>query len=667
MNTADELKQGLAYHESGQLERAKSIYRRLLKAAPKYGEANHLLGMIAYQEGDYETAMHLVKKAIKIDPLKPHIHNNKGEIYRALKKYKSAATSYRKAIQLNPDFVDAHNNLGNILKELGDLEHAVIHYRKALELKSDCASAHNNLGVLQAEKGNLEEAVISYQNAISLEPEFYQAHHNLGILYRRLNQINAARICFERAMALIPNIEDYYQLANIAVEQGSLETAVRYLEIVLKLQPDHIGALCELGRIQTQCNAYDDAFDTFSRALEISPHHSQVHENIAKAHKQLGNFEKSIAHYRLAIHGSPESPQCYRNISSMTHYTELNDDIQAMRALLEKNETTDAQRMELYYGLAKAYEDLQRYDQSFECLQRGSRLKRKTIDYSSESTKNYFSKIRESFSEELFSSHRGSGHRDDMPIFIVGMPRSGTSLVEQILASHPHVHGAGELTDLINITNNLHSTDGVRIFPDHVAGLSSETLKKAGELYLSRLRRISNDSRYITDKMPSNFTHIGFIKLILPHAKIIHCNRHPIDNAFSIYKNYFTGTQDFSYDLSEIADYYLEYHLLMQHWNRVLPDSIYSIAYEKLVSDQENQTRKLLEFCHLPWDDACLKFYQTERRVDTASAVQVRQPIYNSSVQLWKHYQAHLQPLMRLKHLPVDRITAGSRALTSMS
>ena len=160
---------------------------------------------------------------------------------------------------------------------------------------------------------------------------------------------------------------------------------------------------------------------------------------------------------------------------------------------------------------------------------------------------------------------------------------------------------------------------------------------------------------------------IGFIKLILPHAKIIHCNRNPIDNAFSIYKNYFTGTQNFSYDLTEIADYYLEYHLLMQHWHRVLPDSIYTIAYENLVSDQENQTRELLEFCHLPWDDACLKFYQTERRIDTASAVQVRQPIYNSSVQLWKHYQAHLEPLMRLEHLPADRITAGSRALTSMS
>jgi hypothetical protein len=316
-----------------------------------------------------------------------------------------------------------------------------------------------------------------------------------------------------------------------------------------------------------------------------------------------------------------------------------------METLLSQNTLSDDQRMHLAFALGKAYEDLGEYGKSFNSLLHGNNLKRKTYDYTGEETKGLFQSIKKLCNADFISRHLKNGISDSTPIFIVGMPRSGTSLVEQILASHPDVYGAGELEEFKMVLLDLTKT---RILSDAYSSLSKKDkglIAGIGTEYLSRLRRNSDKGKFITDKMPHNFQHVGIIRLALPNAKIIHCTRDPMDNCFSIYKNYFSGIHRYAYELGELGQYYNLYQDLMKYWYSLFPDFIYEIKYEELVENQEAESKRLIQFCGLPWVDECYSFYNTSRQVATASATQVRKPIYKDSVQLWKKYRSQLEPL----------------------
>jgi hypothetical protein len=316
-----------------------------------------------------------------------------------------------------------------------------------------------------------------------------------------------------------------------------------------------------------------------------------------------------------------------------------------MESLYGNKNYSDEQKMHLAFGLGKAYEDLGDHEKSMDFILQATRLKRVSIDYSVSEEVELFSNIKATFSSDFFSAREGTGNQDHTPIFILGMPRSGTSLVEQILASHPDVFGAGELNDLSVLTQNISSAESPSNFPAGIIDLDSGALDDLGKRYVERIRKHSVTSKYISDKMPQNFLYIGLIRVILPNAKIINCTRDPMDNCLSLFKNYFNTAQYYSYDLTELGQYYNLYLNLMQHWRDTLAGFVYDLSYEQLVTDQENQSRQLLDYCHLPWDDACLDFHKTRRIVKTASNAQVRRPIYKDSVQLWKRYEKQLEPL----------------------
>ena len=301
--------------------------------------------------------------------------------------------------------------------------------------------------------------------------------------------------------------------------------------------------------------------------------------------------------------------------------------------------------MKLAFGLGKAYEDIGNYEKSMESVLAATRLKRASCDYSLSATEEMFSQIKQTFSPGFFSAHPNTGCQDQTPIFILGMPRSGTSLVEQILASHPDVFGAGEIVDLMILTGAITMTGSSRHYPEIVADLDSRALEDLGNEYISKIRSYSGDAKYITNKTPENFLRIGFINAILPNARIIHLTRDPMDNCLSVFKNLLATAYDYSYDQAELGHYYKLYQALMEYWRTTLPGFIYDQSYEQLVAEPEIQIGKLLEYCNLPWHDACLDFHQTRRKVRTSSNAQVRRPIYQDSVKLWKHYQNQLEPL----------------------
>jgi len=312
-----------------------------------------------------------------------------------------------------------------------------------------------------------------------------------------------------------------------------------------------------------------------------------------------------------------------------------------------KEKIPEADRIDLGFALGRIFEKTGNYEKSFNFILEANTLKRGAYNYSSQTDQALFERVKTTFSLEFFKVRQSFGDQNTTPIFIVGMPRSGTTLTEQILATHPQVFGAGELEILPNLVDRVCAERSAAWPQECVPKLDQNTLTQMGTEYLETLRKFSSDACYITDKLPYNFLHVGLIKIILPRAKVIHCQRNPMDTCFSIFKTEFAGLHEYAYDMAELGRYYKLYLDLMSHWEKVLPGFMYTLQYEEIVSDQKSQTKKLLDFCALPWDDACLNFHKTARRVTTASLSQVRQPLYQNSVGRWKCYERQLEPLRK--------------------
>lgn len=461
-----------------------------------------------------------------------------------------------------------------------------------------------NQGRELQQQGKLIEAEKVYRKAVNKQPNFVEAHNNLG---------------------------------NVLVDLEHLEEAIRAYRKAVNLKPDHPMLLNNLGNAFQLKGENDNAIKWLNKSITKDPNYGDAYNNLGHALSDLGEIDQAVAAFRRSIQLNPENEIAYRDLAKNHKFSEYDDEIRSMENFYNKPEISSEQKMHLAFGLGKAYEDIGEFEKSIEVIIEANRLKRASINFSIDKEKEAFNQIINVFSAEFLSKHEDTGHQDETPVFIIGMPRSGTSLVEQILASHPDVYGAGELNDLPDLIKNISSVK--------LAEWNGRKFEQTGREYVNRLRQYSADEKYITDKLPHNFMNIGLIKLILPQAKVIHCNREPMDTCLSIFKNFFSHGHHYSYDMTELGEYYNLYTDLMEHWGNVLPGFIYNIGYENLVADQESAIRKLLEYCNLPWDDNCLSFHKTKRNVKTASNAQVRQPIYRDSVKLWKQFEEQLRPL----------------------
>lgn len=669
--------------QSGDPERARKQLRKALAVAPNNVDANHLMGIVALQSGRADTAVRYISKAIRLNPKLAQIHNNLGEAYRAQSLPEKAAGCYRKAIALEPNFVGGHNNLGVALLDLGrfdeaarcferalelapgtaiaitnlgrahqargDIAGAIACHRKAIGIDPENAAAHNNLANALQEDGNLDAAIASYRKALTINPASAMAHANLGVVLQNRGRVDEAEACFRRALELDPKDgEAMTNLAKLQQLKGDWGGAMSWFRKAVAIDPDDADRHTNLARLLLAVGQSEEAMARYDKALALDPNSSVTHANRGYAQLSLGDTDEAVASYRKALALDPENTEAYRALAKTRRFRTRDDEVRAMEDLWAGDDLTDEKRLHLGFALAKALEDLGEFEKSFEYVVAGNRLRRKLLYYSSSDTERFFADIKRVFSPDLFGelAAAGAGCSDATAIFIVGMPRSGTSLVEQILSSHSQVFGAGELQDLAYITDTWGLERFGAKFPECFAGRLADAFAEPGERYAKRLRTLAGGAPRVTDKLPYNFLRVGAIRAILPNAKIVHCRRDPLDTCLSVFKNYFMYGNDFSYDMAEVAHFYNLYEDLMATWRERLPGVVYDIDYEALVGDQEGETRKLLDYCGLDWEPGCVRFEKSERAVMTASAAQVRQPIYKDSVALWKRYEHQIAPLI---------------------
>ncbi len=554
----------------------------------------------------------------------------------------------RQILRTVPDYAEANHLLGILVFQNGDPGKGRKFIERAIASEPQ-PSFCNSLGNILKALGNLDKAATSYRQAIHGQPEYAEAHFNLGNCLRLMNRPADAAESYRNAVMHQPGyVAAHTNLGLVLTEMGRFADAVDCCREAVALKPDHANAQINLGNALKELGEFVGAESSYRKAIKLQPELAEAHMALAGMCKAMGRTDDAVASYKDAVSLDPDSAEGLRLWAHTKRHLEHDRELEAMEQAFITSANGSEQRMHLAFGLGKAFEDLGGYDEAFKYLSEGNRIKHGFHpDALEEETEAFFETLKDVFCPELFKQFPDSGCKDKTPIFILGMPRSGTSLIEQVLASHSAVHGGGELPVMPELVRDRFPGNGNIQFVRSIPDVTGDVLQETGAAYVKAVREYVKGTQYVTDKRPLNFIHVGLIKLILPNARIIHCVRTPEDTCFSIYKSYFpTRTFQFADDLEELGAYYNRYRDLMRHWHAVLPGFIHDFCYEDMISDQEGQTRELLNICGLDWEDACLEFYRTKRQVRTASAEQVRQPIYSSSIGLWKRYETHLVPLL---------------------
>ena len=502
---------------------------------------------------------------------------------------------------------------------------------------------YNISGACYKQIGQLEEAFKSFQKAVALKPDYAEAQYNLGVTIHELGQVDSAIKCYERVLAIqhaYPNAHN--NLGQILLESGQPDAAMNHFEWAVAYQPEFSEAHNNLGSSLLALRQVNTAVTHYEKAIAIKPDYQLAYNNLGIAYQRLGEIDKAFKSFERALAIKSDYAKAHHNLSSLKKYTKSDKQIVEMESLLSIKDLSQSDRIFICFALAKAYEDLGKQEELFKVLHEGNQLRKKELKYSIEKSENHNSIIKKLFnSSPKPLSNQASTIR---PIFIVGMLRSGTSVVEQIISSHHEVYGAGELKNLTQII--------IPILREHLTNdktkLSKKTFLSIRKQYLESLSRFNVSENVITDKWPLNFRSIGFILSAIPEAKIIHLKRDARATCWSIYKHYFNDTGNgWAYNFDDLAEFYKLYSELMRYWHEMFPGKVYDISYEDLTTNQEDETRKLLEYCELEWDQNCLDFHKNKRAVDTASVLEVRQKMYQGSSEAWKEHEEYLQPLIK--------------------
>lgn len=545
-------------------------------------------------------------------------------------------------IKRNPRDAAALGLAGAVALQRGDLPRAIDQLSKALVLNPRDVSSHSNIALAYMRTGRNDEARQHLERALMLKPDAAEALVNLGRLLHQAADYTGAEQHYRHAATAQPAMAEAHAGLAAALEKlGRPAEGVAAVNEGIRLQPRSAEAHRTLGRLHDMLGQLEPSLAAHRRAIELNPRDPRSHAELGNTYTAFGRRDDAIAAYRKALELAPGNATYERLIGRFEAEAGTLADKQAR---FDAPGISSEQKLQLGFAIGKALEDAGDYPGAFHYLDAANRLRRAGYNYDPADSEAAFDEIEAAFPAELFAARSGHGVADNAPIFVLGMPRSGTTLVEQILASHREVTGAGELVLLRDLVIASSRKRPIR-YSELLEDLTNADLHRLGADYVRRLKAYAPDAPRITDKMPGNFMLIGFIALCLPNARIIHCVRDAADTGVSIWRNYFGTHLGYAYDLGEIGHYHRLYQRLMAHWHSVLPGRIHDIAYEALVDDQEGETRRLLEHCGLEFDPACLDFHRTERPVHTASAAQVRVPISRKSVGLADRYGELLAPL----------------------
>lgn len=623
------LQSALEHHRAGRLDKAEALYCKVLNQVPDQPDALHLLGAIAIARGQPERAIELIGKALRYMPKLFDAHVNLGNALLLLGRLPEAVESYERAIAINSRSALVHSNLARVLNDLKRFAASLPHCRMAIDLEPHFLPAHINMAIALKGSGHLAEAVGAWRKSIALDPHTADSHHELALLLGELEQFAEALECHKTAIALQPdNAVFHCAFGTTHLRKPDAVAAAESFRKAVALSPDFVEALVGLGWALRLCGEFDEAEQWFKRIREIDPNYVEA----------------------------------YRYLSSTGKHGSETDEIGQLMTLLARDDVSAKDRIVAGFSLGRLLDNADRYDEAFRTYEVANAQVRQTWPATGDrfdrlSFTRWVDLLISTYTPEYFESVTDRGIATELPVFIVGMPRSGTTLVEQICASHSLVFGAGERHDIDRIATTL---AGGRAHHISKHDANADQGLHLAEIHVERLRMLGAGAIRVIDKMPDNILQVGLIVALFPKARIIVCSRDSRDTSLSCFFQLFgDGLMHFSYDLGDCGYRCREICRLVRHWLDVLPKNTIEIQYESLVHNLESESRRLIEFLGLDWQPTCLDFYRTERTVTTVSHWQVRQPIYTRSVARWLHYEQHLGELAVVLKPPVDP-AAGS-------
>ena len=587
-------------------------------------------------------ALTINQKIIDIEP------NNKFYLEQKIKflKYLNDFNGYEKALlELNEKHpsIEIARLLSNLYLSQDDEDKSDHIIQNFFESNKNYSELYK--GIRHVKAGRLRLAEDVYKNILKKDKNNIDALRLFGLLAFKLKKYDIAEQLFIKVLKLNPSFAlAWDNLAKLYRIQNKLSKSIPAFKNLIKLDPNNFEALVSLGTVYIKLSKYKDGIDLYKKALVINPENARVHLSMGHALKTLGNRKECERAYQNAIKHYPLSGEAYWSLANLKTYQFDSNEIIAMENAIKNNMHQD-ELIQIYFALGKAYETNKNYKKSFKNYQKGNWEQRKKINYNAEEYKKYTDEIIQFFSSNKDLLKINKGYLSKEPIFILGLPRSGSTLIEQILSSHSLIEGTQELPNIMGISREIKSMDIDKKYPSNIKLLNDDDFFNYGLKYINETKWTRSDKPYFIDKMPNNYIHIGLIKLILPNAKIIDARRNPMDACFSCFKQYFARGQHFTYDLDDIARYYKDYERLMDFWKSIFPDSIYTIKYEDVINDPDNEVHSLLNYLELDFEDSCLNFYKSKRPVKTASSEQVRQPIYKSGLDYWLNYENDLLTL----------------------
>jgi tetratricopeptide (TPR) repeat protein len=641
---------GIVLNAQGKRKEAAKSLQRAVNLAPKNALFLANLGEVQRLRGKLPEAMAALTQAVRISPKAAQAHNNLGIVHFERKEYKLAIESYQRALLANKRFAEAHNNIGNALRALGRRDEAIDSYRKALKLRDNYAEAYNNMAIVLRETGDLHEAESSYRKAIEHRKDYLDAHCNLaGLLVDTGRSPEALRVLAEALKIKPTHVSALVKVAQIQLKHQNLGAAARVARLAVTHSPDNIGALLVSGHIFQESDHLNFAVGCYRKVLEFRPRSIEANYHLGVCLKALGGLDEARDSFKRVIDLNKGGFAAYPLLAEVSTFTPDDPILLRMEEVLQAAENQLApQLMPLHFALGKAYEDLGQHDRSFKHYKTGAALKRSQLNYREDVTLARFDQIRRIFDAAFFRSAPFDGVPSDVPVFIVGMPRSGSTLVEKIIAGHPDAHGAGEIRMLSRQLNALRGRfPNLPQYPQLVTKMGAVHYRIVAEGYLKKVQARAPKALRITDKMLTNANLLGLVHTLFPKAKIIHACRDPMDSCLSAYTKLFMDEMPFTYDLGELGRYCRKHNELMAHWGAVLPaGTIKTVRYEDLVADPPRVAREVIDFIGLPWSDTCLDFHQKLRPSETASIAEAKRPILDGSVGRWRRHEKDLAPLM---------------------
>jgi tetratricopeptide (TPR) repeat protein len=638
-NTNYAFKNAFDLFKDNNVNEALEQLEEILKVYPENKDSLDLIILIYIKTNKPNKAIQFVNRCISLFP---------DDISYLEKKYKlltfigdqNAAFDCLIALNKMSPSIESIREISNIYIDKGEIEKSEESIQDFFELNKSYSELYKGIRHVKAGRNKLAEE--AYKKVLKKDNNNVDALRLLGLLAFKQNNYPIAEKLFIRGIQLNPTFKLLWEnLAKCFRLQNKFQHAQKAFENLLKLDPNNLEAMGALGTIHIRLSNFDEGIVIYKNLLKQNNKNPRVHLSLGHAQKTVGNRSESEQSYINAIKNFPLCGEAYWSLANLKTYKFSNKQIKSMESALNEN-IHDLEKIQMLFALGKAHESNKNYDLSFKYYEEGNWLQRKTLDYNAQVNSDLIDKTIEFFNKNINKLNFDVGNKTKDPIFILGLPRAGSTLIEQILSSHSLIEGTQEHHNIMTIGRKIRTINNTDNYTDSLFDLKDEDILEYGNKYINETMWSRKEKNFFIDKMPNNFPYIGLIKMILPNAKIIDARRNPLDGCFSCFKQFFAKGQHFTYDLDDIARYYKDYERIMLFWNTIFPDSIYKIVYEDVIKNPKSEVKKLLNYLELDFEESCMDFYKSKRPVKTASSEQVRQPIYKSGVNYWKNYESNL-------------------------